>query len=117
MAWGYFLPREGRSLAHGYVAAYAGDPSRRIRSRTALANHPQYVGYFTDCRFGPDDRGAASYDWDMRCQIDQPPAIVEQVKPGKQFSVHYGRGGWWAHIEGHAYPFGAWRMDRGPLSV
>jgi hypothetical protein len=33
---------------------------------------------------------------------------------GKQFSVHWGRGGWWAHIEGHAYPFGAWRMDRGP---
>ena len=33
---------------------------------------------------------------------------------GKRFSVHYGKGGWWAHIEGHAYPFGAWRMDRGP---
>lgn len=51
--------------------------------------------------------------------LDQPPAIVEQVKPdpmkpGKRFSVHWGRGGWWAHIEGHAYPFGAWRMDRGP---
>ena len=52
--------------------------------------------------------------------IDQPPAIVEQVqvlKSGKKFSVHYSYGpgrGWWAHIEGHAYPFGAWRMDRGP---
>lgn len=53
--------------------------------------------------------------------IDQPPAIVEQVKPGKVFSVYYSHGnsggqgrGWWAHIEGHAYPFGAWRMDRGP---
>ena len=49
--------------------------------------------------------------------VDQPPAIVEQVKPGKTFSVHYSFGpgrGWWAHIEGHAYPFGAWRMDRGP---
>lgn len=46
--------------------------------------------------------------------LDQPPAIIEQVKPGKQFSVHEGLGGWWAHIEGHAYPFGAWRMDRGP---
>ena len=53
--------------------------------------------------------------------IDQPPAIVEPVKPGKHFSVHYSYGtssgsgrGWWAHIEGHAYPFGAWRMDRGP---
>jgi hypothetical protein len=33
---------------------------------------------------------------------------------GKHFSVHKGRGGWWAHIEGNAYPFGAWRMDRGP---
>jgi hypothetical protein len=46
--------------------------------------------------------------------VDQPPAIVEQVKPGKSFSVYKGRGGWWAHIEGNAYPFGAWRMDRGP---
>jgi hypothetical protein len=53
--------------------------------------------------------------------IDQPPAIVEQVKPGKTFSVSYsygdhaGRGrGWWARITGNAYPFGAWRMDRGP---
>lgn len=46
--------------------------------------------------------------------IDQPPAIIEPAQPGKRFSVHYGRGGWWAHIEGHAYPFGAWRMDRGP---
>jgi len=23
-------------------------------------------------------------------------------------------GNWWAHIEGHAPPLGAWRMDRGP---
>ena len=46
--------------------------------------------------------------------IDQPPAIVEQVKSDKAFSVHKGHGGWWAHIEGHAYPFGTWRMDRGP---
>lgn len=37
-----------------------------------------------------------------------------QERSTKKFSVHYGRGGWWAHIEGHAYPFGAWRMDRGP---
>ena len=49
------------------------------------------------------------------------PAIVEQAKPGKFFCVRYSYGnsygsgrGWWAHIEGHAYPFGAWRMDRGP---
>jgi hypothetical protein len=53
--------------------------------------------------------------------IDQPPAIVEHIEQGKRFSVHYSYGnaaghgkGWWAHIEGHAYPFGAWRMDRGP---
>jgi len=46
--------------------------------------------------------------------IDQPPAIIEQVQTGKSFSVSYGKGGWWAHIEGHAYPLGAWRMDRGP---
>ncbi len=46
--------------------------------------------------------------------VDQPPAIIEQIQYEKRFSVHYGRGGWWAHIEGHAYPFGAWRMDRGP---
>jgi hypothetical protein len=47
--------------------------------------------------------------------IDQPPAIIEPAKPGKHFSVHwYGSGRWWAHIEGHAYPFGAWRMDSGP---
>lgn len=36
------------------------------------------------------------------------------VKSNKKFSVHLGNNGWWAHIEGHAYPFGAWRMDRGP---
>lgn len=35
-------------------------------------------------------------------------------KSTKQFSVHKSFNGWWAHIEGHAYPFGAWRMDRGP---
>ena len=46
--------------------------------------------------------------------LDQPPAIIQQEQPGKKFSVYQGRGGWWAHIEGHAYPFGAWRMDRGP---
>ena len=46
--------------------------------------------------------------------IEQPPAIVEPVKSEKRFSVSFGRGGWWAKIEGHAYPFGAWRMDRGP---
>lgn len=46
--------------------------------------------------------------------VDQPPAIVEQVPSGKKFSVHEGLGGWWATIEGHAEPFGAWRMDRGP---
>lgn len=47
--------------------------------------------------------------------IDQPPAIYEQVlSSGKKFSVQRFSNGWWAHIEGHAYPFGAWRMDRGP---
>ena len=50
--------------------------------------------------------------------IDCPPAIeLQQLppKPGKLFCVYRGdRGGWWAHIQGHAYPFGAWRMDRGP---
>jgi len=46
--------------------------------------------------------------------IDQPPAIIQPAQPGKKFSVNAGVGGWWAHIEGHAYPFGAWRMDRGP---
>lgn len=46
--------------------------------------------------------------------IDQPPAIIQPTQPGKHFSVHW-YGGWWAHIEGHAYPFGAWRMDRGPF--
>lgn len=48
--------------------------------------------------------------------LDQPPAIIQPAQPGKRFSVHYygGRFGWWAHIEGHAYPFGAWRMDSGP---
>lgn len=47
--------------------------------------------------------------------IDCPPAIIEPMQPGKRFCVYQGqRGGWWAHIEGHAYPLGAWRMDRGP---
>lgn len=49
--------------------------------------------------------------------IDQPPAIIQPAQPGKRFSVHYSYGpgrGWWAHIEGNAYPFGPWRMDRGP---
>jgi hypothetical protein len=46
--------------------------------------------------------------------IDQPPAIIQPAQSGKLFSVHRGRWGWWAHIEGNAYPFGAWRMDRGP---
>lgn len=46
--------------------------------------------------------------------IDQPPAIIQPAESGKKFSVHRGFGGWWAHIEGTAYPFGAWRMDRGP---
>jgi hypothetical protein len=53
--------------------------------------------------------------------IDCPPAIYEPAKPGKRFCVYYSYGtssgsgsGWWAHIEGQAYPFGAWRMDRGP---
>lgn len=47
--------------------------------------------------------------------VDQPPAIVQQAQPAKRVvTVHYGRGGWWSHIEGHGYPFGAWRMDRGP---
>lgn len=52
--------------------------------------------------------------------MDCPPAIHESV-PGKYFCIyyshggHYGQGrGWWAHIEGYASPFGAWRMDRGP---
>ena len=47
--------------------------------------------------------------------LDQPPAVIQPAEPGKRFSVHRdARGWWWAHIEGHAYPFGAWRMDRGP---
>lgn len=49
--------------------------------------------------------------------IDCPPAIVQPDQPGKRFCVYYSYGpgrGWWAHIDGHAYPFGAWRMDRGP---
>lgn len=53
--------------------------------------------------------------------IEQPPAIVQPAQPVKRFWVYYSYGnssgqgsGWWAHIEGHAYPFGAWRMDRGP---
>lgn len=46
--------------------------------------------------------------------IDQHPAIIEHVNEGKKFSVHKAYNGWWAHIEGRAYPFGAWRMDRGP---
>lgn len=46
--------------------------------------------------------------------IDQPSAIIEQVKSEKRVTVHHGFGGWWAHIEGHGYPFGAWRMDSGP---
>lgn len=47
--------------------------------------------------------------------IDQPPAIIQPDQPGKRFSVHQDiNGWWWAHIEGHAYPFGNWRMDRGP---
>lgn len=32
----------------------------------------------------------------------------------KRFWVEPGFGGWWAHIEGNAPPFGPWRMDRGP---
>ncbi len=49
--------------------------------------------------------------------IDCPPAFQHEPLPSgeKYFCVYRGeRGGWWAHIEGHAYPFGAWRMDRGP---
>jgi hypothetical protein len=46
--------------------------------------------------------------------IDQPPAIVQPAQLEKRVTVHRGRGGWWSHIEGHGYPFGAWRMDRGP---
>lgn len=55
--------------------------------------------------------------------MDCPPAIEMQqqtLEPGKFFCVYFSDGnvgsgrGWWAHIEGHAYPFGAWRMDRGP---
>jgi hypothetical protein len=52
---------------------------------------------------------------------DCPPAIVQPAVPGKHFCVRYSYGnsggsgaGWWAHIEGHAYPLGSWRMDRGP---
>jgi len=47
--------------------------------------------------------------------IDCPPAIVQPETPGKQFCVYRGEhGGWWARITGNAYPFGPWRMDRGP---
>jgi hypothetical protein len=57
--------------------------------------------------------------------VDCPPAYIQQapdLKPGEKFfCVYYSYGnssgsgrGWWAHIEGHAYPLGAWRMDRGP---
>lgn len=29
--------------------------------------------------------------------------------------VYQGKGGWWwGRIVGNAYPFGNWRMDRGP---
>jgi hypothetical protein len=44
------------------------------------------------------------------------PATGEQIVPssGKKFSIHHAYNGWWAHIEGNAYPFGPWRMDRGP---
>ena len=45
--------------------------------------------------------------------LDCPPAIIQPAQPGKHFCVYKAdRGGWCAHIEGHAYPFGAWRMDR-----
>jgi len=46
--------------------------------------------------------------------VDQcPPAIIETI--GKQFCVYQDGKGWWrANISGHAHPFGAWRMDRGP---
>ncbi len=46
--------------------------------------------------------------------IDCPPAFEHQIKPGEKFFCVYRgeRGGWCAHIEGHAYPFGGWRMDR-----
>ena len=53
--------------------------------------------------------------------LDCPPAIVQPAQPGKHFCVYWSFGnsfgsgrGWWAHIEGNAYPFGPWRMDRGP---
>ena len=48
--------------------------------------------------------------------IDCPPAFEHQIKPGEKFFCVYkgDRGGWWAHIEGDVYPFGPWRMDRGP---
>lgn len=46
--------------------------------------------------------------------VDCPPAITQPALPGKRFCVFKAPNGWWAHIEGHAYPFGAWRMDRGP---
>jgi hypothetical protein len=45
---------------------------------------------------------------------DCPPAIVQPDQVGKRFCVYHGRYGWYANISGHAYPFGAWRMDRGP---
>ena len=49
--------------------------------------------------------------------LDQPPVIVQPAQPDKKrvVTVHHAPNGWWAHIEGHGYPFGAWRMDRGPF--
>lgn len=47
--------------------------------------------------------------------IDQCPPAIVQPYSGKHFCVYQGLNGWWwANISGHAYPFGAWRMDRGP---
>lgn len=48
MAWSYLLGAAGVVFAGlDQLAFYAGDPTLGDQVKTALANHPQYIGYFT----------------------------------------------------------------------
>jgi hypothetical protein len=48
LAWSYLLAAAGTAFAVlDKLAGYAGDPALGDQVRTALQNHPEYVGYFT----------------------------------------------------------------------
>jgi hypothetical protein len=48
MAWSYLLAAGGTVFALlDTLAGYAGDPALGDQVKTALQNHPEYIGYFT----------------------------------------------------------------------